>query len=1702
MERKNAESTPAISLPKGGGAIKGIGETFQPNLFTGTGNFSIPIYTSPGRDDFGPKLNLQYSSGNGNGPFGVGWQLSIPRITRKTEKGLPRYQDDDVFVMSGAEDLVPVLNENGDPIDMPDQGDYVITRYCPRTEGLFARIECWQHTSNHDDIFWRVATKENITNIYGKSMSARIADPYESTRIYEWLLEETFDAKGNHVRYEYIQENPDLIVDSIHERNRCPAQTYLRRILYGNTPDDLEESKKVGPVRTATDHTHLNNTKTRHYVFEVVFDYFDLPDLVASGDDWRRHDEVHVIPDSWPSRPDPFSTFRSGFEIRTLRRCRRVLMLHHFNEGELVDAPLVKSTDFDYNLNPDTKLTFLASATVQGYRKDPDDATRYLSRGMPPVTFKYSAFEPEKQTFQSVSFKDNDRPPIALTDPNTTLMDMFGDGLPDIVQSSEGGMYFWENLGSASFDRRRPQHGAQPPVVMAQENVAIGDMGGDGLVDLVVDAPPMSGFYEATPDGQWKTFKRFDSMPSFNLADPNTRLVDLTGDGLSDVLVTDDDAFIWFRAKGEAGFAEPERIPRLHDLNEFPDVVFSDPRVRLADLSGDGLNDIVLVHDGRIDYWTNLGYGRFGRRLTMSNTPRIGYDYDPKRLFLVDLDGSGTADLVYVELDHIRFWFNQSGNSWSDERVIRGTPYVSDMTSVMFADFFGSGTASLVWSYNYGAVAGSNYKVLDFCGKTKPNLLIEMDNNMGATTRAQYAPSTKYYLEDKRNGHPWVSTLPFPVQVLEKTEVIDHISKTKLTTTYKYHHGYYDGREREFRGFGRVDQYDTEEFDIFSNTGLHENNAAFTNKDKAYYVPPVLTKNWFHTGIYFDDDRRAADGETYDRQDMLAAYRREYYQGDPRAFQLADNVVPVTGTPHEAYRTLRGALLRSEIYALDGTYKAEHPYTVSETRNEVKELQARHRNNNHAVYFSVNKESITYQYDRNYADPRINQTLALSFDEYGNITHSVNIAYPRRPTSPPRGRFTSNEQCATKVTYGYNRFINKDDSFNYYYISIPCETKAFEVHGLSWSWPLAGEALLVPLQPFNESAFDGLNDVNDFEPFEYSPPDGLTTSVKRLLDWTRNYWRTDNDPEIIDSVYQLDHRLPLGQIQPLGLSFESYQAPFNTLLLQHIFQDKHNGIDLQNKGGFYFEEEYWWVPSGRQAYAPNRFYSAVQMQDPFGNRTHKTPDVYALLLTSVEDPLQNRVTADNDYRVLQAFQTTDINHNRSEARFDALGMVVGTAVMGKTGENKGDSLAEFQSDLTSEQIDDFFDAGDPHNPATTLLGNATSRIIYDLDRFYLTRDANPDDPAQWEPVFAAILARETHVNDSLLPNGLKIRISFSYSDGFGREIQQKIQAEPGSIIQGGPDIDPRWVGSGWTIFNNKGKPVRQYEPFFSNTHRFEFAKIIGVSPILFYDPLERVVATLNPNHTYEKVVFDPWQQETWDVNDTVLQADPKDDPDVGDFFQRLDEHDYLPTWHQSRINGELGKAEKKAAAKAAKHANTPTVAHFDTLGRTFLTVADNGLNQNGNEQKYKTRVELDIEGNQRKVIDARGRIVMTYDYDMLGNVIHTESMDAGKRWMFNNVAGNPIRLWDSRSHEISYIYDVLQRPTHVLVSTGNGRAVLAERMVYGEGHPSAKMLNLRGNIYQQYDGAGVVTNEEFDFKGNLLKSTRRLAKNERRSPRR
>ena len=179
-DRRAFAQPPSISLPKGGGAIRGIGEKFARKSGHWHWVPNRPLATSPGRSGFGPQLSLSYDSGSGNGPFGFGWALSLPAITRKTDKGLPQYRDaeeSDVYILSGAEDLVPVLQPDGARFeDDTTAPGYIIHRYRPRIEGLFARIERWTRQSD-GDAHWRSISRDNILTLYGKDENSRIADP-------------------------------------------------------------------------------------------------------------------------------------------------------------------------------------------------------------------------------------------------------------------------------------------------------------------------------------------------------------------------------------------------------------------------------------------------------------------------------------------------------------------------------------------------------------------------------------------------------------------------------------------------------------------------------------------------------------------------------------------------------------------------------------------------------------------------------------------------------------------------------------------------------------------------------------------------------------------------------------------------------------------------------------------------------------------------------------------------------------------------------------------------------------------------------------------------------------------------------------------------------------------------------------------------------------------------------------------------------------------------------------------------------------------------------------------------------------------------------------------------------------------------------------------------------------------------------------
>ncbi len=1711
---------PQLNLPKGGGAIRGIGEKFTANPVTGTGALTVPIPLSPGRSGFGPQLALSYDSGASNGPFGMGCTLSLPAITRKTDKGLPRYRDDesaDVFILSSSEDLVPVLVQDCRDAwvaEAFERDGYHVQRYRPRIEGLFARIERW--TRLHDgDTHWRSLSKDNVLTLYGCTAESRIADPSNPGHIFSWLICQSYDDKGNAIVYEYAAEN-SAGVDTTRANERYRVRTanrYLKRIQYGNRRPLLIDPEVPGfrsPHLTAPD------LSAADWMFEVVFDYGEghyaetvLPD--GQGD-LVQASAAAPADSAWPVRRDAFSNYRAGFEVRTYRLCRRVLLFHHFPDELGVSAYLVRSTAFEYHEKPFG--SFITRVTQSGYRLHAHGW--YLKKSLPSLELTYTTNPLEDPTFQDYEVKEVDPSSVAnlpggIDGERYRWLDLDGEGISGVLSEQDGAWFYKPNLGGGRFGATEVVAARPSLAALARGQQQFLDLAGDGNLDLVALAPPAPGYYERTLAAGWAPFRTFPSLPVRDWQNPNLKFIDVTGDGLADVLITEDDALTWHPSLNQQGFGAAVRVHFPINEETGPRVLFADgsQSIYLADMSGDGLTDIVRVRNGEVCYWPNVGYGCFGPKVTMDNAPWFDDPdlFDQRRVRLADTDGSGTTDLVYLRPDGVHIYLNETGAAWSDARRLPRFPAADSLTAISVVDFLGRGTACLLWSSPLPGDERRPLRYVDLmCGR-KPHLLTHVRNNLGAETVITYASSTEFYLADKAAGTPWITRLAFPVQVVQRVETYDFISRNRFVTRYRYRHGYFDGPEREFRGFGMVEQLDTEELAALGSSGAFP---AGDNEHAASNVPPVLMRIWFHTGAFLAE------------RGITRQFEHEYYR-EPRAPSgngvrlreelLDDTAIPEGVTPEEAReacRALKGSVLRQEVYALDDGEAAGRPYTVTENNFTIRLMQPRQQNK-HAVFFTHARESLTLNYERKLyeidgcrlADPRVGHSVTLEVDEYGNVLKSVAIGYGRRfaDDSPLLTDGDRARQQHLLLTLSENRFTNAVQEADAYRTPLPAESRSYELIHLA---PTAGRPGTMNRFGFEElaaqvaRASDGQHDL----PYQNVNGSGTTPNVpyRRLVTDIRSYYRAN----------RLDRTLPFGVAEALALPGQSYKLAFTTELLNEVYRRgapsenllpdlpqvlHHEGkyADLEGDGR-------WWVPSGRVFYAPQEVAAGAELEqgcrhfflprrylDPFANATVVAYDQADLCPVQVRDALGNTVQAEIDYRVLAPRLITDMNRNRSEVAFDVLGLVVGTAVMGKTGQPVGDSLDGFEADLAESTMLEHL--AHPLQHPQALLQQATTRIVYDLFAYDRTRD-HP----QPQPAAVYTLLRETHVADLRAGQQARVQQAFSYSDGFGREVQKKLLVEDGPLAEGGPPVHPRWVGSGWTIFNNKGKPIRQYEPFFSATPAFEFANIVGVGATLFYDPVDRVVATLHPNHTYEKVVIDPWCQENWDVNDTVLQSDPTRDPDVGHFFQKLPATDYSPSWYDQRARGELGPQEQQAAVKSTRHASTPSRAWFDPLGRTFLAITHNRLERAGSsvEEYYGTRTELDIEGNQRSVTDALGRVVMRYDYDMVGTRLRQTSVDAGGRWLLNDAAGKPLLAWDSRAYRVRHQYDALHRPTNLLVRKGDAAEVLAERVVYGEGQPSDQSLNLRGKLFRQFDGAGVVTHQRYDFKGNLLQSTRQL----------
>jgi RHS repeat-associated protein len=974
---------PGATVPEAGRASAGmglpkLGEKWSTSAPTGQGGVAIGVPLAAGRG-VTPQIAIAYTTADGNGPFGWGWRGPVPYFVRTSTKaivrehgrGLPEYDDgaeSDVFAFSDADELVKI----GEGID-PGSGAVVVT-YRARTEGSFARIE--RHEIGGRSHFV-VRGADNVVSIYGQQAEACVTDPGDPTRVFQWFLQQQHDDRGNVAVYRYKAEDlTGVDTGAGSERSRGGEQPgrYVKRILYGNR--DVADD---APIALAS----LDDEAARaRYMFEVVFDYGEH--TVGAG---ASVDDDH----GWPVRPDAFSGGRAGFEVRTRRLCRRVLVFHRFAQlsGAGCEPVLVRALELDYDEDP--AASRLVSAHLVGYGGEG-------SITLPKRRFTYTPRSIAAKT-RTIDHEATGGLSLALDRIDAEWFDLDGTGSSGLL-TRENGCFVYRAAGDVPGTLCEPQKiafGATPstdPAVHLQRWMDVSGRGQPALVEL---GPSDATVFERDEHGVWQSAQVASGSTPPVGKDPIAEqhriyLVDLDGDGITDVLVAKEGSFCWWRRMGAApGDGWQPQDPIAHDGDEDagPGPVLFDaardlapeaaPRTEaivLADMTGDGLCDVVRIRSDEIAYWPNLGYGRFGGKVVLGAGP--GAAVDPTHVRVCDVDGLGPSDLLILQPGGGgTLWLNEAGN-----RLVAGptiaTPPLADLALSSLGRVDGSPTGSLVWAPK---VAKPSLTIVDFVA-TPPLLLVRDEGGTGLRTTIRYGTSSEHARRAKIAGAPWRTRLPVVIPVVEGVVVEDLVRGTRFSSSYRYAHGHYDASEREFRGFGFVEQLDEEAVDAAAQTSAHQSAAP------EHTMAPTRTRSWFWNGSGIDL------GDEYDGSDSAAILLPPPAFGD-----LGQD------DAREASRALRGVLLRAESYSdapgPGGDVDAiARPIATTTHAWAVRVVQAKGAEH-HASVQPVAEQTLTYTYERQAVpDPRLVQTAVLERDDLGFVTRTATVAYPRRAAVP------------------------------------------------------------------------------------------------------------------------------------------------------------------------------------------------------------------------------------------------------------------------------------------------------------------------------------------------------------------------------------------------------------------------------------------------------------------------------------------------------------------------------------------------------------------------------------------------------------------------------------------------------------------------------------------------------------------------------
>lgn len=554
----------------------------------------------------------------------------------------------------------------------------------------------------------------------------------------------------------------------------------------------------------------------------------------------------------YEDRPDPVVSHRPGFEYRRNHRLQTIEL--QVRERQRGPFRSFRRYTLAYRLSALTGHSLLAAVSMTGIGADGS------GEDFPAYRFGYTAPTASEATWHILT---GAVPGRSLADPNTSLVHQSGSGLPDILETRDTGFWLRQNLGGGHFSTPRLVSGpAQVRLDLA--GTFLSDMDGDGWGDLAVGGGRR--VYRGVAGGGWSAAVVSPAPPSVDLDDPDVRVADLNGNGLPDVLRSGAGGWTCFENLGSGRWAPAQTVPR-------PPAAPLDRRgVALADISGDGLPDLLYATRRRILVWPGQGGGRFGEPWPLENAPDLGAYFDPESIRWIDMTGSGRADMVHAAAGRVTVYPNLAGVALGAAIGPLGVRQ-SSRGHVEPADLLGTGTRGLLFSDETGRSGA--WRFLQFLA-APPDLLETIDNGLGRHTELVYSTSAAAWLRDANAGTPWDTSMPMSQRVIVQIHHRDDVTGSHVATEYQYRDGVYDGVEREFRGFSLVDEIE---------------------RDSDGQAGPRLTRTqvrrWYHTG-----------GDE--------VFRSRFH---PLAVGGLDDEVP--DLPW-ARRSLRGRLRREEVFALDG----------------------------------------------------------------------------------------------------------------------------------------------------------------------------------------------------------------------------------------------------------------------------------------------------------------------------------------------------------------------------------------------------------------------------------------------------------------------------------------------------------------------------------------------------------------------------------------------------------------------------------------------------------------------------------------------------------------------------------------------------------------------------------------------------------------